>query len=186
MAQIGYKRVSHYSQNTMRQLDGIQLDEVFEDKASGKDTNRPKLQEMMKFARAGDMVLIHSIDRAARNLVDLKRIVETLNKKGATVKFVKEDLTFTAGSSDKMSNLLLSMLGAVAEFERAMIRERQQEGIEARKAKGLPTGRQPSLAPKTVAEVIKRAALGESKVALAAEFKVSRATIYAALKANPQ
>jgi DNA invertase Pin-like site-specific DNA recombinase len=183
---IGYKRVSSLSQNTERQLDGIALDEVFEDKLSGKDVNRPKLIEMMKHARKGDMVVIHSIDRLARNLVDLKQIVSTLNAKGVTVAFVKESLTFApvaeGEKENSMSALMLNMMGAFAEFERSMINERQREGHAARKAKGLPTGRPESLTAPAIAVIKQRAADGESKVALAAEFQVSRATIYSALK----
>lgn len=178
---IGYKRVSSLSQNTERQLDGVALDEEFEDKVSGKDINRPELQKMMKHARKGDTVIVHSIDRLARNLVDLKTIVSTLTDKGVTVQFAKEDLKFTP-EKNVMNDLMLSMMGAFAEFERSLINERQREGHAIRKAKGLPTGRPAALTPEQVKEIRIRAANGEGKTALAAEYQASRATIYAALK----
>lgn len=179
---IGYKRVSSLTQNTERQLDGVMLDEEFEDKVSGKDANRPELQKMMKHARKGDTVIVHSIDRLARNLMDLKTIVSTLTDKGVTVEFVKEKLTFTPEKQNPMNDLMLSMMGAFAEFERSLINERQREGHAIRKAKGLPTGRPAVLTTAQVKEIRVRVANGESKTALASEYQASRATIYAALK----
>jgi DNA invertase Pin-like site-specific DNA recombinase len=93
-------------QNTARQLDGIELDRKFEEKVSAKDANRPKLQECLRFVRDGDTLIVHSMDRLARNLMDLRRIVDDLTSRGVTVQFVKENLTFTAGASP-MSKLLL-------------------------------------------------------------------------------
>jgi DNA invertase Pin-like site-specific DNA recombinase len=179
---IGYIRVSSVDQNTARQLDGVQLDRVFEDRVSGKDANRPALREMIAFVRAGDTVKVHSIDRLARNLVDLRNLVDQLTGKGATVSFIKEGLTVTADKSNPVNTLMLNMIGAVAEFERQMIRERQAEGIAAMKAEGRPTGRPAALTAEQIAAIKNRAAQGESKTALAAEFQVSRATLYAALK----
>ena len=124
--------------------------------------------------------MVHSMDRLARNLDDLRRIVFDLTKKGVHVKFVKENLTFT-GEDSPMSNLLLSLLGAVAEFERSMIRERQREGIALAKKAGVYKGRKPSLTPAQVAEIRKRVAEGEKKAGLAAEFQVSRQTLDSAL-----
>ena len=79
---IGYIRVSSTDQNTQRQLEDVKVDRTFTDKISGKDTNRPKLQEMIDFVREGDTVIVHSMDRLARNLDDLRRLVHTLTKKG--------------------------------------------------------------------------------------------------------
>lgn len=181
MASVGYIRVSSVAQNTERQLATLQLDRVFEDKLSGKDANRPALKDMIAYVREGDVVYVHSIDRLARNLVDLKQIVQTLNGKKVQVQFVKEGLTFSPDTDNPMNNLMLSMMGAFAEFERQLIRERQLEGHAARKAKGLTTGRPEALKPEQIAAIKQRAT--ESKVALASEYGVSRATIYAALKA---
>jgi hypothetical protein len=117
---IGYKRVSTVDQNTMRQLEGMQLDEVFEDKASGKSTaQRPALEAMLKQVRKGDVVLCHSMDRLARNLDDLRRVVLGLTSRGVRVEFVKEGLNFT-GDDSALSKLLLSVMGAFAEFERSL------------------------------------------------------------------
>src|ERR671929_152355 len=122
---IGYIRVSTIDQHVERQLEGISLDRTFIDKASGKDTKRPQLDLMLTYARDGDTVVVHSMDRLARNLDDLRRIVHTLTGKGVKVEFVKEHLTFT-GEDSPMAGLLLSVMGAFAEFERALIKERQR------------------------------------------------------------
>src|SRR5215467_14135112 len=139
---VGYVRVSSVDQNAVRQLDGIAVERTFTDKASGKDTTRPKLDEMLAFVRDGDIVTVHSMDRLARNLDDLRRTVRTLTGKGVQVEFVKENLTFT-GEDSPMATLLLSVMGAFAEFERALILERQREGIAAAKSRGVYTGRKP-------------------------------------------
>jgi DNA invertase Pin-like site-specific DNA recombinase len=182
MAAVGYIRVSSTDQNLARQLDGLALDRVFEDKVSGKDTKRPALQEMLLYVREGDTLYVHSIDRLARNLVDLRGLVSTLNNKGVTVAFQKEALTFSPDKSNPMNTLMLNMMGAFAEFERSMIRERQREGIAAAKAAGKPTGRPASLTPDQVKTIKQRVAQGDSKAMLAATYNVTRATIYAAIK----
>ncbi|WP_074351257.1 recombinase family protein [Mycobacteroides abscessus] len=175
--QVGYVRVSTLDQNTERQLDGIQVDKRFEDKASGKDTARPALTQALGYVREGDTLVVHSMDRLARSLEDLRRTVRELTARGVRVHFVKENLTFT-GDDSPMSTLLLSMLGAVAEFERSMIRERQREGIELAKAKGVYKGRKPALTEEQTAVVLERLAGGEHPADLAREFGVSRATVY--------
>src|SRR6266516_5508687 len=174
---IGYVRVSSLGQNTDRQLEGVLLDRIFTDKVSGKDTDRPKLQEMLEFVREGDTVVVHSMDRLARNLDDLRRVVQMLTKQGVSVEFEHEHLTFR-GEDTPMANLLLSVLGAFAEFERALIRERQLEGIALAKARGAYTGRKPSLTPRQAEALRARAAAGEAKTALAREFGISRQTLY--------
>jgi DNA invertase Pin-like site-specific DNA recombinase len=178
---IGYKRVSTIDQNTARQLDGVQVDKYFEDKCSGKDTDRPQLILCLEFLREGDTLVVHSMDRLARNLVDLRRMVSELTGKGIKVEFVKESLIFT-GQDSPMANLLLSMLGAVAEFERALIRERQKEGIEIAKKAGKFRGRKPGLSPEQVGEIARRIQAGERPASLAREFKTSRQTVYLHLK----
>jgi DNA invertase Pin-like site-specific DNA recombinase len=174
---VGYIRVSSIGQNTDRQLDGVQVDRCFTDKCSGKDTQRPQLEAMVGFVREGDTVLIHSMDRLARNLDDLRKLVITLTKRGIKVQFLKESLTFS-GEDSPMAMLLLSMLGAVAEFERSLIRERQREGIAIAKAKGLYRGRKPSLNAGQVEDLRKRIAAGEKKAVIAREFGISRETLY--------
>lgn len=176
---IGYIRVSSIDQNTARQLDGIALDQTFEDKCSGKDTNRPQLQAALKFLRDGDTLHVHSMDRLARSVVDLRGIVEDLTRRNVKVRFEKEGLEFTSETTDPMKHLLLTMLGAVAEFERSMIRERQREGIAAAKAKGgVFKGRKAMLSAQQSADLIQRAHAGESKVALASAFGISRQAVY--------
>ena len=174
---IGYQRVSTLDQSTARQLDGVELDMVFTDHASGKDTNRPELAAAIKYARKGDALVVHSMDRLARNLEDLRRIVRELTDKGVRVEFAKESLIFT-GEDSAMNTLLLSMLGAVAEFERSMILERQREGIAIAKAAGKYKGRKASLSADQSTELRQQLAAGESVTALAAEYGVSRQTVY--------
>lgn len=178
---IGYVRVSTLDQNTDRQLESVALDKVFTDKASGKDAQRPQLAALLDYAREGDTVLVHSMDRLARNLDDLRRIVRELTGKGVAVKFVKEGLTFT-GDDTPMATLLLSMMGAFAEFERALIKERQREGITLAKAKGVYKGRKKALSPEQVAEVRKKIDAGAKKAAIARELGISRETLYQSLR----
>ena len=180
---IGYVRVSSLGQNTDRQLEGIQVDRTFTDKASGKDTNRPKLQELLQFAREGDTIVVHSMDRLARNLDDLRQTVQVLNKKGVAVEFVHEHLTFT-GDDTPMATLLLSVMGAFAEFERALIRERQLEGIALAKQRGVYKGRKKSLSEAAITELRQRLSTGITKAQLAREFGISRETLYQYLRGN--
>lgn len=180
---VGYVRVSTLDQNTVRQLDGIDVDRVFEDKASGKDKNRPELEEMIKFVRDGDTVLVHSMDRLARNLDDLRSIVRRLTTKKVRVEFVKEQLSFT-GDDNAMATLLLNVMGAFAEFERSLIRERQREGIALAKKRGAYRGRAPSLDAAQAAELREKAGAGVPKAALARYFGISRETVYAYLRAE--
>jgi len=179
-ANVGYIRVSTISQNTDRQLADldIKLDKIFTDKASAKDSNRPALKECLEYLREGDSLHVHSIDRLARNLNDLLHIIETLNDKGVTVTFHKNNLSFDGNSNNPTNKLLLQLLGAVAEFERALINERIIEGIAARKAKGLPVGAPAKLSKAEENEIKERAADGESKAGLAKEYEISRQTIY--------
>jgi DNA invertase Pin-like site-specific DNA recombinase len=180
---VGYTRVSTVDQNLERQLDGVTLDKLFSDKASGKDMKRPQLERALEFLREGDTLIVHSMDRLARNLDDLRRIVLSLTKKGVKVQFVKESLTFT-GEDSPMANLLLSVMGAFAQFERELIKERQREGIAIAKAKGdVYKGRKPSLSDERATELRRRATAGEPKASLAREFGISRAALYVYLAA---
>lgn len=178
---IGYKRVSDEGQNLDRQLEGIQLDRVFQDKVSGKSVDRPALQEMLRFVRDGDHLYVHSMDRFARNLMDLRQMVKELTDRGVKVTFAKESLTFT-GQDDAISVLLLSVMGAVAEFERALIRERQAEGIRIAKAKGVYRGRTAALTGEQVEQAQKMVASGVPKAKVARNLKVCRETLYKYLK----
>ena len=178
---IGYVRVSSVEQNTDRQLEGLELARTFTDKASGKDTQRPELEQLLKFVREGDTVVVHSMDRLARNLDDLRRLVADLTKRGVKIQFVKESLTFT-GEDSPMSNLLLSVMGAFAEFERALIRERQREGVALAKQRGAYKGRKKTLSPQDVAVLKKRIEAGETKAKVARDLGLSRETLYQYLR----
>jgi DNA invertase Pin-like site-specific DNA recombinase len=113
---IGYIRVSSFDQNPDRQLEHIEVNKVFTDKASGKDTQRPELDALLSFVREGDTVVVHSMDRLARNLDDLRRLVQSLTARGVRIEFVKENMTFI-GEDSPLANLMLSVMGAFAEFE---------------------------------------------------------------------
>ena len=178
---IGYIRISSFDQNPGRQLDQIQTDRTFTDKASGKNTTRPELERALAFVREGDTLVVHSMDRLARNLDDLRRLVQELTARGVIISFVKEGLSFT-GEDSPMSTLLLSVMGAFAEFERALIKDRQREGIDLAKKRGAYHGRKQALTPAQATEVCRRAATGEPKAALAREFGISRDTVYTYLK----
>src|SRR4051794_9600326 len=180
---IGYVRVSSLDQNPDRQLDNLPVDRVFTDHASGKDVARPQLDALLRFARDGDTVVVHSMDRLARNLDDLRRIVRALTERGIRIAFVKEQLTFT-GEDSPMATLLLSVMGAFAEFERALIRERQREGIALAKQRGAYRGRKKALATEAVAELHQRVAAGEKKAHIARDLGISRETLYQYLRAT--
>src|SRR6201998_3728325 len=162
---IGYVRVSTLDQHTERQLDGQHLDKTFTDKASGKNAERPQLQAALDYLRDGDVLVVHSMDRLARNLDDLRRIVTELTGRGGIVEFAKEHLTFTS-EDNAMSKLLLSVMGAFAEFERALLKERQREGIALAKRKGVYKGRKPALSPERAEELRARVAGGGKRAAL--------------------
>jgi DNA invertase Pin-like site-specific DNA recombinase len=137
----------------------------------------------MEYLREGDHLVVHSLDRLARNLVDLKTIVTELTNRGVVVEFVKEHLVFTS-EDNAMSNLLLSVMGAFAEFERALIRERQREGIALAKKAGVYKGRKLSLSPGRANELRQRVTAGEKRAALAREFGISRETLYQYVRAS--
>ncbi|SFU76220.1 recombinase family protein [Nitrosospira multiformis] len=176
---IGYIRVSSLDQNPERQLDGMALDKVFTDKASAKDTNRPQLQAALNHVRAGDTFIVHSMDRLARNVEDMLRLVREMNDRGVSVQFVKENMSFTAGNDDSRSTLMFTMLSAFAQFERSLIKERQREGIALAKAKGnVYKGRKPALNAERIAQLRERAVTGANRTKLAKEFGISRETLY--------
>ena len=174
---VGYVRVSSFEQNESRQLEGLELDRVFMDKASGKNIQRPQLEALMKYVRDGDMVVCHSMDRLGRNLVDLRRTVTDLTSRNVGIRFIKENLILT-GDDSPMATLLLNMMGSFAEFELAWSRERQREGIELAKRAGIYKGRKRLLTPDRAAELTRRLGEGESKAALAREFGLDRTTVY--------
>ncbi|MGH3833746.1 MAG: recombinase family protein [Pseudonocardiaceae bacterium] len=173
--------VSGLDHKPVRQLEDVALDRTFTDTASGKDVRRPALQELLGFVREGDTVVVHSMDRLARNLEDLWSTVRILTARGVRIEFVKEQLSFT-GEDSPMANLLLSVMRAFAEFERALIRERQREGIAAAKQRGAHRVRKRPLTAAQVAEPARRSADGESKTTPAREFGFSREKVYQHLR----
>ncbi len=175
---VAYRRVSTLDQSAARQLDGMSFDIEFADKASGKDTQRPQLEAMLRHVRAGDHVYVHSIDRLARNMADLLRLVEQLTEKGVALSFVKEGLVFTSDKADPFQTLMLSMLGSVAQFERSIILERQREGIAIAKAEGKYKGGKAKLGPEQIVQLVTRVNAGEPKAKVAREFGISRETLY--------
>lgn len=180
MTDIGYIRVSTVDQNTGRQLDGISVDKIFEDKASGGNTDRPQLQTMLQYVRPGDTIHVHSIDRLARNLRDLQNMLHDLSDQGVHIHFHKEGLTFKANEdAAPMQKLMLHIMGAVADFERAIIRERQAEGIAKAKERGVYANR----ARKVQADRVRALhANGRGATAIALETGISRAHVYRLLK----
>lgn len=177
---IGYVRVSSVGQNDARQLDGMEFDRVFTDKASGKDTQRPQLQAMLSHVREGDHVYVHSMDRLARSLGDLEGLVKGLTGRGVAVTFVTHGMTFT-GDDSPMNTLMLQLLGAVGQFERALIKERQREGIAIAKTRGVYKGRKPSMDEAAKARAREMVAQGTPKARVAEALGVSRSTLYASL-----
>ena len=177
---IGYIRVSTVTQNTERQLYGVELDRVYEDKCSGKNTDRPALKECLSYLRDGDILHCHSIDRLCRNLSDLLNLVQGLLARGVSVFFHKENMRFEAGQTDQFQELQLSIIGAVAAFERQMILERQREGIALARLKNRykNCGRKKALSDSQIDTIRERIANGERKTALAREYGVSLQTVY--------
>lgn len=178
---IAYKRVSTVDQNTERQLEGagIEFDKVYEDKAGGGDLKRPQFQKMMDNLRPGDTIHVHSMDRLARNLKDLLDCVDRITRAGAGIRFVKENLTFEPESvASPMSKLILGVMGSVAEFERAIIKERQAEGIKAAKKRGIYKGSDRKFTPEMLEEAKRRRDAGEAVAAVAKSMGFSRQTLY--------
>jgi DNA invertase Pin-like site-specific DNA recombinase len=180
---VGYVRVSTLDQNTERQLEGMKLVKVFTDKASGKDTKRPQLKAVLDYLREADTLVVHSMDRLGRNMLDLLQTIKSLNDRGVAVQFVKERLTFS-GEDAPMSKLQLGILAAVAEFERSLIRERQREGIAIAKKKGVYKGRKRALSAEQAKAVVAKdkANGGRDRAALARDLGISRETLYQYLR----
>lgn len=179
-----YIRVSSQGQNSERQLSdtGIKFRRTFRDEASGKNTDREGLKDMLEFVHEGDTVHVHSIDRLGRSLVDLKTIVTELNEKGVTVKFHKENLEFSAGTSNPIHTLMFNMLASFADFERSIIKDRQREGIEKAKAKGVY--KKDKRKKVGYEELVKAVEEGMSYRAVSEKFNVGLATVDRAVKAH--
>lgn len=175
---VGYIRVSSADQKTDRQLEGIELDKIFTEKISGKDTRRPALQAMLEFIREDDKVFVHELSRLGRSMIDLYQLVEQITEKGAVISFVKEGMEFSTGQADPVKQAMFGMLSVFAQFERSLIKQRQAEGIASAKAKGKHLGRPAKLTATQREKISVMVAAGETIKAVAAEFEVSRATVY--------
>lgn len=183
--QVGYIRVSSADQNTDRQLAGIELNRVFTEKVSAVSGTRPQLAACFEYCRQGDVLHIHSMDRLARSVVDLHKLIQSFKSKRVSIHFHKENLFIDASASvadTSMSTFLISVLGAVAQFERDLLLERQREGIAIAKAKGKYKGRKPSLDEIQTEAMLVRAKQGATIADLSREFSVSRDTVYRYLK----
>jgi len=179
MAKVAYKRVSTADQNTARQLEGMTFDKVFEDKVSGKDTNRPELLAMLDYVRDGDELYVHSLDRLGRNTSDLIQLMEQLKTKGVTVVFDKSKMTFSPDTSNPMNNLMFTMLSAFSQFERDLMLERQREGIAIAKAEGKYKGKAKKINDDEIRDKI---AQGLSYRKVADELDISLSTVQRAMK----
>lgn len=173
---LAYIRVSSIEQNERRQTEAMEkyhIEKWFIEKISAKDTNRPKLQELLEFAREGDTIHIHDFSRLARSTKDLLDIVELLNNKGVTLVSNKENID----TSTPTGKLMLTMIGAINEFERTNLLERQREGIAIAKREGKYKGRKAVTIP-NFDEHYKRYIKREiNKVEFAKIIKVSRPTL---------
>ena len=176
-------RVSTIEQNTERQLRDVVCDRVYEEKISGKNTNRPQLQAMLSNIRSGDIINIHEMSRLARNTRDLLNLVEEITSKGATIVFHKENLTFKGNEKqDPYQKMMMTMLGAVAELERSILLERQREGIALAKLHNKYKGGKNKLTTEQVAELNTLRKQGMPIARIAKQFKITRPTVYSYLR----
>ncbi|MGO1408634.1 MAG: recombinase family protein [Brachybacterium sp.] len=184
-------RVSSAGQNLARQLEAVgECDETFTEKQSGKTArDRPQLQALIRHVRHGDYVVVTSMDRLARSVIDLNNIVQQITgdpahhtdedpRKGASIEFLKERLTFAPGGEDPMAEFQLNMMGAFAQFERDLIRQRQADGIAAAKKRGAYKGRPRTLDNEQIRSVRNAALAGTPKVQIARDHNISRSTLY--------
>lgn len=180
---VGYVRVNSIEQNPARQLAAIgAVDEIFTDRVSGKSrSDRPELARMLRHVRRNDTVRVSSMDRLARSVIDLAQIIQELNGKEVEVQFTTERLTFAPGAEDPLATFQLHMLGAVAQLERSLIKERQREGIDLARAKGVYRGRSRALSPEQITQAHDMLGAGIPKAKIARDLGCSRRVLYDAL-----
>jgi len=182
---VGYARVSTADQNLDRQTDRLTAagaQRFFTDTITGSTRNRPGLDAALSYLRAGDTLTVVSMDRLARSLRDLHTLVDELTASGVRVQFLQEGQTYSDDPSPS-SRLLLSMLGAVAEFERSIIRERQADGIARAKARGVYKGRAP-VPDEKIGHARELIAQGIPKARVARNLGISRSSLYKYLSEN--
>lgn len=180
---IGYARVSSKDQNLERQTVALKKEKVFRvftDTASGSSTHRPGLDGALNYLRPGDQLIVTSMDRLARSLIDLHRLVDDLTARDVSVKFIKEGQTYSLNSTP-LAKLMLGLLGSVAEFERAIIRERQAEGIARAKERGVYKGRSKALTDEQLAQARELVGAGVPKAEVARKLGIGRTTLYSYL-----
>lgn len=183
---VGYARVSSAEQNLDRQIAQLLnagASQIYREKISGSLRHRPQLDELLRYLRKGDQLLVTSMDRLARSLVDLHTIVDDLVGRGVSVRFLREGQTYSA-KSDPIAHLMLGLIGSVAEFERAIIRERQAEGIARAKDRGVYKGRAKALTPDQVDTARLWVDQGVPKAQVARRLGIARATLYKYLSAD--
>ncbi|MGP5112601.1 recombinase family protein [Corynebacterium casei] len=181
---IGYARVSSKDQNLERQTAALKKEKcfrIFTDTVSGSSTDRPGLDGALDYARPGDQLVVTSMDRLARSLIDLHRLVDELTARDVSVKFLKEGQTYSLNSTP-IAKLMLGLLGSVAEFERSIIRERQAEGIARAKARGVYKGRAKALTDEQLAHAREWVIAGIPKAEVARRLGIGRTTLYSYLK----
>lgn len=180
-AKVAYARVSTSDQNLARQLEALKAyepDKIFTDEVSGKNLERPGFNQMLEYVREGDMIYVCSLDRLARNLNDLLETIKGLQERGVSIHFLKENILISSDiKTSSMSKLILSIMGAVAEFERSLIRERQQEGIDLAKKRGVYKGRAP-IAEDRIAKAKELYGLGVPISKISKQLKIGRSTLY--------
>lgn len=179
---IGYIRVSTHEQNPDRQLEGIEIDKKFIDYASGKDLNRKEFDRMMSYIREGDHVIVHSVDRIARSLVNLRQIVTLLNEKGISIEFKKENLYFIPGKNDPHAVLMLSLMGSFAECELSIMKDRQREGIAIAREKGKYLKRKKKVSNEQMQEIAKELQSGKLQKEILEKYSIGRTTLYLYMK----
>lgn len=177
---VGYARVSSFEQNLDRQLDQLRAagaSQIYKEKISSSTRHRPQLEEVLRYLRKGDQLIVTSMDRLARSLVDLHTIVEVLVSRGVSVRFLREGQTYSA-KADPIAKLMLGLMGSVAEFERSIIRERQAEGIAKAKARGVYKGRAKVLNEEQVTQAREWVGAGIPKAEVARRLGIGRTTLY--------
>jgi DNA invertase Pin-like site-specific DNA recombinase len=175
MALIGYARVSSVGQSLAVQLDKLShCDKVFEEKKSAASGQRPRLVACLEYIREGDTLVITRMDRLARSTLHLCQIANFLARKGVQLQVIDQNID----TSDATGRLLFNMLGAIAQFETEIRSERQMDGIQKAKAKGIQFGAQPKLNDEQIAQLCQRRQNGELIRELMKDYRISKATVY--------
>ncbi|MGP5090722.1 recombinase family protein [Brachybacterium tyrofermentans] len=187
---VAYVRVSSLDQNPDRQLEAVgECNRIFLDREQGSHerlSSRTQLEELIQYVREGDHVVVASMDRLARSVIDLNAITQRIVAKGVSVDFLKERLTFRAGDGeDPFAQFQMNLMGSFAQFEREMIRHRQAEGIAAAKKRGVYKGRARMHNDEQVLQMRAQAAQGVPKARIAREWGISRSTLYRYLDDQP-